>query len=80
MTKDPMEMAAEELDASYGKPLLLGTVTHILGLSQNANHDRFTVEVFTEDTKRLNIRFTEAGTADAGLAGWRRSLKGTTKS
>jgi hypothetical protein len=60
MSKDPMEMTVEELDVNYGKPELLGTVTHILGLSQNANHDLFTIEVLTEDTKRLNIRFTQA--------------------
>jgi hypothetical protein len=60
MSKDPIEMAVDELDAIYGKPELLGTITHILGLSQNENHDRLAVEVLTEDTKRYNIRFTEA--------------------
>ncbi|MCP3447552.1 hypothetical protein [Bradyrhizobium sp. CCGUVB14] len=60
MSKDPMEMAVEELDAKYGKPELVGTVTHILELSQNDNHDRFAIQILTEDAKRLNIRFTQA--------------------
>ena len=60
MDKNPMEMAAEELDALYGKPQMLTTITHVLGVQANINHDLFTVEILTEDSKRLNVRFTQA--------------------
>ena len=53
-------MAIEELDALYGKPALLATITHVLGSSGNVNHDLFTIEVLTEDSRRLNVRFTQA--------------------
>ena len=51
---------SEELDALYGKPAALTTITHVLGKSGNINHDLFTIEVLTEDFKRLNVRFTQA--------------------
>jgi len=52
-------MSIEELEAAYGKPELLSTITHVLAYSENVNHDRITVEVLTEDAKRLKIRFTQ---------------------
>jgi hypothetical protein len=60
MNKDSIEMAIEGLDLLYGKPELVATITHVLGLSESLNHDLFTVEVITEGSKRLKIRLTEA--------------------
>ena len=54
-----MEMAIEELDALYGKPQLLTTITHVLGTGAKTHHDLFTVEILTEDRKRLYVRFTQ---------------------
>jgi hypothetical protein len=59
MDKDPMEMTVEELDALYGKPHLLSKITHVLGCIGNIHHDRFTVEVITEDSKRAHVQFTQ---------------------
>ena len=60
MNKDLSEMLPDELDALYGKPTPLATITHVLGNSGNINRDLFTIEVLTEDFKRLNVRFTQA--------------------
>jgi len=64
MDKQPMEMSIEELDALYGKPQLLSTITHVLGLHDNIHHDRFTAEFITEDSKRANIPFTQSALRD----------------
>ncbi len=58
MNKEPMEMAIEELDAAYGKPQFLTTITHVLSCGENVHHDRFTMEAVTEDARRVNIQFT----------------------
>jgi hypothetical protein len=59
MNKDPMEMTIEELDVVYGKPHLFTTITHVLQCVSVGGHDRFTVEIITEDSQRLNIQFTQ---------------------
>lgn len=60
MRKDPMEMAIEELDAAFGRPQFLATITHILSCGENVHHDRFTVEAVTEDTRHISIQFSQS--------------------
>lgn len=60
MRKDPSEMMIEELDASYGQPQIISAITHVLALHENFHHDRFTIEVVTEVSQRLQIQFTQS--------------------
>lgn len=60
MSKEPSEMLIEELDAIYGEPVQVAAVMHVLEKMENFNHDRFTFEVITEDSKRLQIPFTQS--------------------
>ena len=57
---DPNEMSPEEIQTVYGDILPMSTVTHVISVQTNVNHDRFTIEMISEDSKRLSLPFTQS--------------------
>jgi hypothetical protein len=60
MSGNPNEMTPEEIEASYGKAEPMSVVSHVIGVMENAQHDRVTIDAITEDGHRLLIPFNQS--------------------
>ena len=60
MTKSPLEMSIEELDATYGEPKQVSAVTAVLGVRSSIHHDRMTVEFLTDNGERIQVPFAQS--------------------
>lgn len=59
MSKSPLEMTLEEIDAAYGPPKSQPAVLYVVIATASIHHDRISIEVINAREERLLLTFSQ---------------------